>query len=194
MQLFSLVQCLGYVACALGVAAFLQKSDARLKGLLAVESFVYTVHFWLLGDNPAAFIAFLSGIRSGLAIKTQSRMLGIVFLAVNLIMGVPMVHHWLAILPILGGVLGTVAMFFLQGLPMRLVLLTSTGCWLANNIAVGSIGGMVLESFNALANGFTIVRFVAARYSARGMEPNLKRPSSEAIPGARRLDDSASGD
>lgn len=188
MQIFSLVQCLGYVACVLGVTAFLQKSDVRLKGLLAVESFVYTVHFWLLGDNAAAFIAFLSGIRSGLAIKTQSRVLGIVFLALNVIMGVPMMNHWLAILPILGGVLGTVAMFFVQGLSMRLVLLTSTCCWLANNIAVGSIGGMVLESFNALANGFTIVRFVAAQYATRAAGSAAERRSGQGVAGSRTVE------
>lgn len=187
MHFFSFVQCLGYLACVLGVAAFLQKSDVWLKGLLGVESLVYTIHFWLLDDPAAAFAALLSGIRSGLAIKTRSRIVAGIFLAVNLFMGIPLVHHWTGIFPIVGGLLGTVAMFCLQGLPMRLVLLSSTCCWLANNVAVGSIGGIVLETFNALANGVTIVRFISAQSAGHRADNTAEQGSGGNISAPRPL-------
>lgn len=161
MHFFSLVQCLGYLACILGVAAFLQKKDTRLKGLLAAESAAYAVHFWLLGSPTASLSAFLSGCRSGLAIKYRHWLLALVFVALNLGLGIPAAHRWTDLLPVFGSVLGSIAVLTMTGLPMRTLLLFSTLCWLTNNWLTGSVGGLVLEAFNALANGFTLVRLLS---------------------------------
>ena len=56
-QIFSLTQCMGYVAFVLGVAAFMQKDDRRLKLLVAAECLAYTVHFWMLRNIPASLSA-----------------------------------------------------------------------------------------------------------------------------------------
>jgi len=118
----------------------------------------------------------LSGVRSGVAIKTRSRVIAGVFLVINVVAGVALARQWIAFFPILGGVLGTVAMFLMQGLPMRLALLASTCCWLVNNIAAGSVGGIILESFNALANGVTMVRILAARRAEAGSRRHCAHP------------------
>jgi len=181
MQFFSLVQCLGYVACALGVTAFLQKKDTRLKGFLAAECAVYTAHFWLLGNPPAALSAFLSGCRSGLAIKYRHWLMALVFVALNLGLGILFARRWTDVLPIMGGVLGSVALLTMTGTPMRVVLLISTLCWLGNNCLTGSVGGMLLESFNALANGFTLARLLTETRQAAALpsaSPLKKRQSS----------------
>jgi hypothetical protein len=186
MRFFSLVQCLGYVACALGVTAFLQKKDTRLKGFLAAECAVYTVHFWLLGNPPAALSAFLSGCRSGLAIRHRHWLMAAVFVALNVGLGILFAHRWTAVLPIVGGVLGTVAILTMMGTPMRVVLLISTLCWLANNCLTGSVGGMMLESFNALANGFTLARLLTETRKAAAISsasPLKKREQS--VPAAQ---------
>jgi hypothetical protein len=63
---------------------------------------------------------------------------------------------------------GAVAVFTMEGIPMRLVLLASTACWLANDVLAGSVGGTVPESI-AAASVTTIVRMtLAARVVARG--------------------------
>ncbi len=54
-------QILGYVALVLGVAAFSQKSDTRLKVLISCEGFVYVAHFILLGNYPASCSAAVQG-------------------------------------------------------------------------------------------------------------------------------------
>jgi hypothetical protein len=46
----------------------------------------------------------------------------------------------------------------MQGIPFRVVLLSSTLLWLANNIITGSIGGTVLEVANAAINIWTMIR------------------------------------
>ena len=54
MDFFSPAQIAGYATFVLGVVAFAQRIDWRLKVLVACECVVYGVHFILLGNNPAA--------------------------------------------------------------------------------------------------------------------------------------------
>ena len=44
--IFAPAQLVGYVALVLGILAFLQRCDTRLKVLVAAESIAYTVHFF----------------------------------------------------------------------------------------------------------------------------------------------------
>ena len=64
---FSLAQCLGYVAFVLGVSAFLQRDDRRLKLLNSAQGFVYAIHFIMLGSLPLAGSAAVCALRSGTA-------------------------------------------------------------------------------------------------------------------------------
>nr|WP_279342516.1 YgjV family protein [Geotalea sp. SG265] len=59
-------------------------------------------------------------------------------------------------LPVIGSCVSTYAVFTMQGIPMRLAILSSTCCWLANNIISGSIGGTLLEAVIATVNTYTI--------------------------------------
>ncbi|HWH72574.1 MAG TPA: YgjV family protein [Candidatus Sulfotelmatobacter sp.] len=158
MQFFSPAQCVGYVAFVLGVSAFLQKDDRRLKLLVAGECLAYTVHFWLLGNLAASLSACTSCGRCLLAIKTRSRLLAALIVGINLTLGVIFAKTQAAWLPVTASCLGTIAVFMLQGIAMRLVLLVCTFLWLANNIISGSIGGTLLETVIAIANISTMAR------------------------------------
>lgn len=161
MDVFSPAQWVGYAAFVLGIAAFLQKSDVRLKLLNAAETLAYTAHFAMLGNLPASASSFVSCGRSLLAMRFRSAWLAFVFIAVNVGVGAMVVTTWTGWLPVVGSSLTTVAVFLLQGIPMRLTILVATLLWLANNILSGSIGGTVLELFVALANITTILRMRA---------------------------------
>lgn len=158
MQFFSPAQCIGYVAFVLGVTAFLQKDDRRLKLLIASECLAYTVHFRMLGNLPASLSAFVSSGRCLLALKTRSIVLAVLIIALNLALGVAYVTTNAGWLPVISSCLGTVAVFALEGLAMRLVLMVCTLLWLANNIITGSVGGTLLETTIALANLATMIR------------------------------------
>ena len=164
---FSTAQCVGYVAFALGASAFLQKNDRRLKFLNGSQCVFYAAHFALLGNYPAMGSLVVSATRSFLSLKTRSRWVAALFLALNLAVGWVLVHSRAGWLPIAGGCLATIALFLMRGVPMRLVLLASTFCWMANNILSGSIGGVMLETIIAIANVSTIVRMTQARASLR---------------------------
>ena len=165
MDFFTPAQVVGYLAFALGVVAFAQRIDRRLKFLVASECVVYTAHFVLLGNNPAAASALIAAIRMFASLKTRSPYVAAVFLATNLVFGIALATSWTAVFAIGAGLAGTIAVFFLKGLAMRGLLLVATLCWLTNNILSGSIGGTLLESSIATVNAVTILRlWRAARH------------------------------
>lgn len=164
---FSPTQLVGYAALVLGVAAFLQKNDTRLKVLSSAESIAYVVHFWLLGNFPASGSALVSCLRNLTSIRSRSPVWIVVFVSLNLALGVYCATNWLGWFPITASILATVAVFRMQGVVLRSVLLVCTLLWLVNNLLSGSIGGSVLESMIALSNLVTICRMINVRQRGR---------------------------
>jgi len=160
MGLVSPAQVAGYIALALGITAFLQKSDHRLKLFNAVQGLTYALHFLLLGNLPASASSLVSSLRSFLALRYRSLVLGAVIIVVNAGLGAAFVKNTAGWLPVAGSCIATVAIFTLRGVPFRCVLLASTLLWLANNVITGSIGGTMLELANAIINISTMVRMV----------------------------------
>jgi hypothetical protein len=158
MDFFSPAQCFGYVAFVVGISAFMQTSDRRLKVLNATECLVYAVHFVLLGNLPASASSMVSGLRSFLALRTRSPLVALSMLVIGIGLGVYLAKDILGWFPIAASCIATVAVFFMRGVPMRLFLLSSTLLWLVNNIVSGSIGGTLLEATIALVNISTILR------------------------------------
>ena len=78
--------------------------------------------------------------------------------AVNIALGLAIAQQPSDWLPLIASCLGTIALFLLQGIPMRLLMLCGTGLWIANNVIVGSIGGTALEVTIAVVNTTTILR------------------------------------
>jgi len=158
MQWLSPAQCVGYVAFVLGIAAFIQTNDRKLKFLISLESVAYAVHFGMLGIPAAAMSAAVSAARNLISIKTRALWVAMLFLVASVILGLHYATSPLSWIPVIGTCIATVAFFMMSGLPMRLLLLTSTLCWLANNIVSHSIGGTALEATIAITNITTIVR------------------------------------
>lgn len=160
-SLLSPAQLVGYVALVLGVAAFLQKCDTRLKVLIAAESIAYVVHFILLGNYPASGSALVSCLRNLTSIKSRAPVWIAVFIAINVTIGATFAKGFTGWLPITASCLATWAIFRMSGVAMRIVLLVCTLLWLANNILSGSVGGTVLEAIIAGVNLTTIIRLFA---------------------------------
>jgi hypothetical protein len=176
---FSLAQSFGYVAFVLGVSAFLQKSDRKLKALNSCQSLVYAVHFTLLGNPSAAASSLLSGIRSYLSLKTRSPYLAAAVIVVNVGLGFVFAKSAAGWLPVIGSCLATLAMFLMRGVRMRMVLLMSTSLWLTNNILSESIGGTLLETTIATINIITITRLLKERSRIRHPERSSNPQAQE---------------
>lgn len=162
MELLSPAQCVGYGAFVLGVATFLQKTDRRLKIFNAGACLVYAVHFVMLGNFPASGSALVSSVRSFLALRTRAPWLAGTIIAVNVVIGATFARSGAGWIPVIASCSATLAIFYMEGIPMRLVLLGCTFLWLANNILSGSIGGTALETVLAIVNTITILRMLPA--------------------------------
>ena len=173
--LFSPAQMLGYVALVLGVSAFLQKSDTRLKALIAAESLAYVAHFILLGNFPASGSALVSCLRMLVSLKSRSGWWLGAFLVISVAIGLAFAKGAVGWLPVAASCLATVAVFRLHGVVMRSVLLVCTLLWLVNNILSGSVGGTVLESIIALINLTTVVRLALEGRARRQRECPLRQ-------------------
>lgn len=168
MSLLAPAQLAGYLALVLGVAAFLQRDDRRLKLLIAAECVAYVLHFWLLHRPPAAASAAVSFLRNLASAWFRSAWLAAAAVAANVALAWALSTHGTGWIPVVGSCLGAIAVFTLRGVPMRLLLLTSTSLWLLNNVLARSVGGTVLEALIAAASITTIVRMVRGEAAGRG--------------------------
>jgi hypothetical protein len=157
---FSPAQCVGYVAFFFGVGSFLQTDDRRFKLFMAAECLAYVIHFSLLGNATAMASAGVSLTRSVVSLRTRHPWAAAVFIATSVALGVALGKQPSDWLPLLASCLGSYALFRLQGVPMRLMMLCGTLLWVANNILSGSIGGTALELVIAVVNSATIARMV----------------------------------
>jgi hypothetical protein len=180
MGLFSPAQIVGYIALALGITAFLQRSDRRWKLFNATQGVFYALHFVLLGNLPASASCLISSSRSFLALRYRSLWLGAAFVVLNLGMGAALARDAAGWLPVIGSCIATVAIFTMRGVPFRSVLLASTLLWLTNNIITGSVGGTVLEVANAVVNISTMIRMLRSSTRAPAPLPAVPKPASAA--------------
>jgi len=160
---FSPAQLLGYVAFVLGVGCFLQTDDRRFKWFMTGECIAYIAHFALLGNPTAVASSSLSMLRSLLSLYTRSRWVAVGVVAANVGFGLTIATQPSDWLPLAASCLGTIALFTLQGIRMRLLMLCGTGLWIANNLIAGSIGGTALEVVVAAVNLTTIARMLKRR-------------------------------
>lgn len=157
---FSPAQLFGYLAFVLGVGCFLQTDDRRFKWFMTGECVAYVAHFALLGNPTAVASSLLSMLRSVLSLHTRSKWVAVGVVAANVGFGLAIASQPSDWLPLAASCLGTIALFTLQGVPMRLLMLCGTGLWIANNLIAGSIGGTALEVVVAVVNLTTIARMV----------------------------------
>ncbi|MEI6897366.1 MAG: YgjV family protein [Psychromonas sp.] len=153
-----IAQALGFVSFALGVYAFYQKDDKKLKTAMLAFQLNYVLHYFLLGSIVSALSALLSALRTGTAIYISSARVAVFFIVVGLSCGIYLADNIWDLWSILGMSIGTYAVFVLKGIKMRIALLLGGMCWLTNNILIGSIGGSLLEATLISINVTTIFR------------------------------------
>jgi hypothetical protein len=157
---FSPAQCVGYAAFVLGVASFLQKDDRRFKLFMAAECLAYIIQFTLLGRPTAVASSTMSLLRSVLALYTRSKWVALAVIAANLALGLAFATRASDWLPLGASCIGTLALFLMEGVRMRVAMLCGTVLWIVNNVIAGSVGGTALELVIAAVNLVTIRRML----------------------------------
>ncbi len=151
-------QGIGLFALCLGLSAFAQKDDKRLKTILTIFTLIMGLHFLLMGSFAGAMSAWISTARTWIARKSRSVYWAMFFILLNLVIVLPRVDAWVYLLPIIGSCVGTWALFREKGIKMRLLMMCGTFCWLTHNFIIGSIGGTIIESSFLVMNSSTLIR------------------------------------
>lgn len=151
-------QLLGLFSFVLGAACFLQKNDRRFKFLHMALNINHSVHFYLMEAYTSAMSTVVSILRTGCSIRTSSKYAAYFFILLNIGLGILTVTHWYSWLSVIGGCFGTYGLFCLSGISMRVMMTIGCLFWLSNNLIVGSIGGIMLESMVLLVNLSTMLR------------------------------------
>lgn len=169
MEMYWLAQGIGVLAFLIGITTFFNRDERRFKLQLSVYSAIIGVHFFLMGSAPAGASAMLNAVRTVISMRTRSMWVMTLFIVLTLGIGLAKMDHAMQLLPVLGTVASTWALFRCKGLTTRCVMWCSTACWVAHNFWLGSIGGTLIEGSFLLINGLNIIRFW--RMQKRGIDP-----------------------
>lgn len=155
-------QFFGLISFVLGALCFCQKNDRRFKLFMLIMNLNHMIHFILMEAINSALSALLAMVRTYISIKIKSLYFAVFFILLTLMLNSFWVNEWFDWLSVIGSCFGTFALFCLQGIKLRLVMLLGTLCWLANNIIIGSIGGVMLELMILIISLLTIIRLKRA--------------------------------
>lgn len=152
-------QICGLIALGFCIAGFANKNDDRLMVLLISANVAFALMFAFFQSWTAAALTVLVILRIALARKFQgSWRIMAVILAINLLVAAVTWQVPTDIFPLTAAVLGTVGMFMLRGIPLRIVLGLAALSWMLNNIVIGSVGGTLAEGMVLVTNVITIIR------------------------------------
>ena len=173
MSIKTIAQIIGFIAFGLGVTAFLQKDDKKLRLIMTAQGLTLSVHFLMLGAHTGAALACISGIRNGLSLFAWAKKLAPLFYALILFMGWYTYETPVNLLPVLAGLIAVSAFFFLSGIRLRIALVCGSSLWLIHNIFVGSIGPSIMEAFMVCAGIYRIWRLSIEHKRAIGNDASL---------------------
>uniref|UniRef100_UPI00124F871F YgjV family protein n=1 Tax=Acinetobacter bereziniae TaxID=106648 RepID=UPI00124F871F len=130
------------------------------KLFMAAECVAYIIHFALLGRPTAVASSTMSLLRSVLSLYTRSKWVALLVIVANLGLGLVFATRPSDWLPLGASCIGTLALFLMEGVRMRVAMLCGTGLWIVNNVIAGSVGGTALEVVIAAVNIVTIRRML----------------------------------
>jgi len=163
-------QFFGAVSLILCVLAFASKHDDRLLVLLICANLAFALQFLFFESWTASALTLLVILRIALARRYRGS-IGVmaIMLAVTGLASVLTWQNWADLPAVVAMVLGTVGMFLLRGIPMRVVLGFAALAWMLSHILVGSVGGTLAEALVLFTNAITIYRLHRAKQRYPGV-------------------------
>ena len=152
-------QFFGLVALVLCVVSFANKRDERLMLLLISANVAFALQFFFFQSWTAAALTALVIVRIELA-RRYPRSMGMMagMLAISAVAALLTWQGWGDLPAVVAMVLGTVGMFMLRGIPMRVFLGLAALAWMTSHALVGAVGGLLAEALVLITNMITIYR------------------------------------
>ncbi|MGF1688977.1 YgjV family protein [Photobacterium japonica] len=163
MPELNFAQCIGLVAFVVGASSFFHQDGKRFRLHLVFFQIILFSHFLLMDALAPAIGCGISALRSYASTRTQSTSVLVFFIILLWVMGLPNVQHHYELLPLFGTSVATWALFKAEGIQLRMLIMFNSFCWLINNLLLGSIGGIMMETTFIAMNIFTISKMLKAR-------------------------------
>ena len=152
------VQALGILAMGLEIWGTRYKDDRKMILWAAASAGVYVVHFICLGAFAGAAADALGALRCVASQYKKSAYLSFVFVLAYVAFAFFTADGLIDMLPFIGGMISTLAMFHLSGIRMRAVFILTIGLWFIYTVYYFSIGGMLLCLFLTIGYMRTILK------------------------------------
>ena len=154
-------QAVGFLALVLCIVAFANKDDDRLLVILIFGNTAFALQYALFAAWAAAGIMTLNLLRVVLARRMPRNWIAMVlFLAATVAVAAATWRHATDVFPLAAGVTGTIAMFMLRGIPMRVGLIVTALCWIVTTALIGSYGALAAEALILATNLVTVGRLI----------------------------------
>lgn len=164
-------QAVALIALVLCIVGFASTRDDRLMLALIGANVAFAAQYALFQSWTAAVLTVLVILRIDLARRFRGNvavMLGM--LALSGVAAALTWQSWIDLFPVMAMLLGTLGMFLLRGVPMRLLLAGAGLAWMGNNIAIGSLGATLAEAMVVVTNFVTILRLMRMRRRYPGVD------------------------
>lgn len=157
-------QFFGLTALLLSVLAFSSRRDDRLMVLLLAANVAFALQFAVFQSWTAAALSLLVLVRIALARRyPRNTAVMAAVLTASLLAAVLTWQGWADLPAVAAMVLGTVGMFLLRDIPMRVFLGLAAAAWTLSHLIVGSVGGALAEMMIIVTNAVTVYRLYRAR-------------------------------
>lgn len=160
---------LGQIASIIGmvltIASFQMKTRKQIIALQTAGSAFFLLSYLLLESWPGVYLNVVFLIRNFICYFSkekpwaQHKLWLPVLLCAVVAAGAVGFRTWLDLLPIVGSVFGTVAMYMKNENMLRLLKLGDSPCWLIYNCTVPSTGGIICEVFNMVSIVVGLIRY-----------------------------------
>lgn len=150
------------------LTAYMQKDDFTVKKLMLLSSLFWGTHFYLLGVYSGLAAIVIWVLRLLLSLKFQkSQKAFALIIFVTLITGY-FTYDWLfSLLPVITSLSGAYSFFFLEKIKLRLAMMFNSSIWLIYHLSIGSISGIMNESFTQVILIATVYRMLHPEWGTK---------------------------
>ena len=154
----------GWIAFIFGLSGYLIKNKRQLSLVFGAVSFIWALHFYLLGGVTASFIQVGMGIRTWFSISLyQNKQLETVYIiTTSVVFLLLMSFTWqgvLSTIPTIAAINSTIA-YTRDNAIMRYMFLLSSLLWIINALLISSMPSVLVECFAIVFNLLGILRLL----------------------------------
>ena len=146
-------QVIGFVAMAIIVFSYQQRSHKNILAFQMVSGLLFTVHFLLIGAYTGCVSNLIGALRSliyanrGKNKFTDFKLWPVIFSVIFTVSGVLTWDNIFSLFPIVAMIMSSVVLWIDSPKINRALSIPTSACWLVYNIPSGSISGVATEIF-----------------------------------------------